>query len=89
MAGITVRSLDDDVKTRLRIQAVGPHRSTEEEARIILRDGVDDALDGPRDLARSIRHCSAPLSGVEPELPACASMCEPPDFPQAARDACH
>ena len=32
MASITIRNLDDDVKTRLRIRAAGRGRSMEEEA---------------------------------------------------------
>ena len=32
MASITIRNLDDDVKTRLRVRAAEHHRSMEEEA---------------------------------------------------------
>ena len=37
MASITIRNLDDGVKTRLRIRAAEHGRSMEEEARVILR----------------------------------------------------
>ena len=40
MASITIRNLDEDVKTRLRVQAAGNGRSMEEEVRLILRDAV-------------------------------------------------
>ena len=40
MASITIRNLDDDVKTRLRVRAADNGRSMEEEARLILRDAV-------------------------------------------------
>ena len=40
MASITIRNLDDDVKTRLRVRAADKGRSVEEEARLILRDAV-------------------------------------------------
>ena len=40
VASITIRNLDDDVKTRLRIRAAEHHRSMEEEARLILHDAV-------------------------------------------------
>ena len=40
MAGITIRHLDDDVKTRLGVRAGDNGRSTEEEARS-LRDVVE------------------------------------------------
>ena len=41
MASITIRNLDDDVKTRLRIRAAGYGRSMEEEVRLILREAVE------------------------------------------------
>ena len=41
MATITIRNLDEDVKTRLRVRAAKNQRSMEEEVRIILRDAVD------------------------------------------------
>ena len=37
MASITIRNLDDDVKSRLRVRAAGNDRSMEEEVRLILR----------------------------------------------------
>ena len=37
MATMTIRNLDDDVKTRLRIRAARHGRSMEEEARGLLR----------------------------------------------------
>lgn len=40
MASITVRNLDDDVKTRLRARATGNGRSLEEETRSILREAT-------------------------------------------------
>ena len=42
MASITIRNLDDDVKTRLRVRAAEHHRSMEEEARVLLREAVSD-----------------------------------------------
>ncbi|MCY4239362.1 MAG: plasmid stabilization protein [Rhodospirillaceae bacterium] len=80
MASITIRNLDDDVKTRLRVRAAEHHRSMEEEARIILGDAVNDRRAAPRDLAKFTRECFAPLGGVELELPARVAMREPPDF---------
>lgn len=40
MASITIRNLDDAIKTRLRIQAVEHGRSMEEEAREILKQAL-------------------------------------------------
>lgn len=80
MASITVRNLDEDVKTRLRVRAAEHNRSMEEEVRIILRNAVDDGRGGPRDLAKFTRECFAPLGGVELQLPPRGPMREPPDF---------
>ena len=80
MASITIRNLDNDVKTRLRMRAAEHGRSMEEEVRIILREAVSDAKAGPRNLAKFTRECFAPLGGVELELPPRGPMREPPDF---------
>lgn len=80
MANITIRNLDDEVKTRLRVRAAEHHRSMEEEARVILRDAVNDRRTAPRDLAKFTRECFALLGGVELELPVRVAMREPPDF---------
>ena len=80
MATITIRNLDDDVKTRLRVRAAAHHRSMEEEVRIILGDAVKDCRTGPRDLAKFTRECFASLGGVELGLPQRGPMREPPDF---------
>ncbi|MCY4497607.1 MAG: plasmid stabilization protein [Rhodospirillaceae bacterium] len=68
MASITIRNLDDDVKTRLRVRAADNGRSMEEEARLILRDAVGRRKP-PRNLANAIRARIAPLGGVDLELP--------------------
>ena len=80
MASITIRNLDDDVKTRLRVRAAEHHRSMEEEVRIILRDAVNGRHLGPRNLATFTRECFASLGGVELELRRRGPMREPPDF---------
>lgn len=79
MASITIRYLDDDVKTRLRVRSSANGRSMEEEARVILREAVGREPE-PENLARFIRECFAPYGGVELELPAREPMREPPDF---------
>ena len=81
MASITIRNLDDDVKTRLRIQAAGHGRSMEEEARVILRNAVEHKA-APRNLASAIRARIEPLGGVDLELPPREPMRAPPDFDQ-------
>ena len=79
MASITIRNLDDEVKTRLRMQAAGNGRSMEEEARLILREAVRRKT-GPTNLASAIRARFAPLGGVELELPPREPAREPPRF---------
>ena len=79
MASITIRNLDDDVKTRLRMRAAENHRSMEEEARLILRDAVG-RRPSAENLAEAIRARIAPLGGVDLELPPRGPMREPPTF---------
>lgn len=79
MASITIRNLDDDVKTRLRVRAAEHHRSMEEEARLILRDAVG-RKPGTQNLAEAIRARIAPLGGVDLELPPREPGREPPSF---------
>lgn len=42
MATITIRNLEDSIKKRLRIRAATHNRSMEEEARLILRDVLEN-----------------------------------------------
>ena len=79
MASITIRNLDNEVKTRLRIQAAAHGRSMEEEARVILRGAVE-RQGGPANLASAIRARFAPLGGVELDIPPRSPMREPPRF---------
>ena len=79
MASITIRNLDDGVKTRLRVRAAANHRSMEEEARLILREAVDKPA-SPVNLGEAIHRRFAALGGVELDLPSRESMPEPPRF---------
>jgi plasmid stability protein len=79
MASITIRNLDDDVKTQLRTRAAGNGHSMEEEARLILREAVSREAE-PENLAAFIHECFAPYGGVELELPPRGPMREPPRF---------
>jgi plasmid stability protein len=54
MASITIRNLDDDLKSRLRIEAAIHHRSMEEQARVILRTALNHPA-GQRGLGSRIR----------------------------------
>ena len=79
MASITIRKLDDEVKSRLRVRAAENGRSMEEEARVILREAVGEEPE-PKNLATFIRECFAPYGGVDLELPPREPMREPPKF---------
>ena len=79
MASITIRNLDDDVKTRLRVRAAGNGRSMEDEARLILGDAVGAEVER-RDVASIIRSYFGPANGVDLELPLRGSSREPPSF---------
>jgi len=79
MASITIRNLDDGVKTRLRVQAAEHGRSMEEEARVILHEAVG-RKPGPENLASIIRARFGPSRGVDLELPPREPAREPPRF---------
>ena len=79
MASITIRNLDDNVKTRLRVRAAEHHRSMEEEARLILRDAVVRKADS-RNLASIMRSHFGPDNGMDLDLPLREPGREPPSF---------
>lgn len=80
MASITIRNLDDDVKTRLRKRAAEHGRSMEEEARLILADAVEREAPPARGLGTAIHELFKPFGGVELEMPLREPMREPPRF---------
>ncbi len=79
MASITIRNLDDDVKTGLRVRAAGNGRSMEEEARLILGDAVGAGAE-TGDIVSIIRSYCGPTNGVDLELPPRGGTREPPSF---------
>jgi plasmid stability protein len=78
MASITIRRLDDAVKTKLRLRAAGHGRSMEEEARQILKAGLTAKRLPRLNLAESIRRHVEPLGGVELALPPREAVRRPP-----------
>ena len=80
MASITIRNLDDTLKSRLRIQAAVHGRSMEDEARDILRSALNREPTRKGSLAASIRARFAPLGGVELPVAAREPMRAPPSF---------
>ena len=81
MATLTVRNIDDDLKTRLRIQAARHGRSMEAEAREILRQGVEATGTAETVAARFGRNFG-PEHGLDldPLLPERTPVREPPGF---------
>jgi antitoxin FitA len=82
MAAITIRQLDENIKSRLRIRAAHHGRSMEEEVREILRSALGAAPPVKGNLAERIRRRFAPFGGVELKLPRQDAIRKPPDFTQ-------
>ena len=80
MASITIRNLDNDVKTRLRKRAAGHGRSMEEEARQILADAVEREEPPAKGLGTALYELFKPFGGVELEIPPREPMRELPRF---------
>ena len=81
MASITIRRLDDDLKSRLRGRAAHRGHSMEEEVREILRAAVaEEPLSKREGVGTDIRRIVAPLGGVELDIPSRLAEREPPDF---------
>ncbi len=80
MASITIRDLDDALKSRLRVQAAFHGRSMEEEARDILRSALNREPARQGNLATAIRARFAPLGGVEMPSTPREPMRAPPTF---------
>jgi len=78
VASITIRNLDPQIKSRLRIRAAQHNRSMEEEVRSILRVTLAEASGPSQNLAEAIRRRFEPLGGVELRLPSREPMREPP-----------
>jgi len=77
---MTIRNIDDAIKTRLRLRAALNGRSMEEEAREILRAALSREVPPPRNLADAIRDRFGALHGVDlPDVPR-DSIRPPVDF---------
>jgi antitoxin FitA len=71
MATLTIRNLDDELKSRLRIRAARHDHSMEEEARSILRGVLSDSedLEGSTGIGTRIRNRLRGVGGVDLNLP--------------------
>jgi antitoxin FitA len=80
MASITIRNLEEILKSRLRVQAAQHGRSMEDEARHILRAALAAEVGGPTNLFDAIRRRIASLGGVDLDIPRVGMMREAPRF---------
>jgi plasmid stability protein len=78
MSVLTVRNLDDDLKTRLRVRAAQHGRSMEAEAREILRESLADQHG--RDVGSWIHDRFDGLGLDEVELPSRTELPRAPDL---------
>jgi len=77
MASMTIRDIDEKLKSRLRIQAARNGRSMEDEARDILRSALNVEPTQSRGLVEAIRARVESVGGVELEIAAREPMREP------------
>jgi len=69
VTSITIRNLDDSLKSRLRIQAAVHGRSMEDEARDILRSSLNQEPQEPKNIGTAINAMFKPFGGLElPEV---------------------
>jgi plasmid stability protein len=80
MASITIRRMDEGLKSKLRMRAARHGRSMQEEAREILSLGLSTDSAPIQNLATAIREIFEPLGGVELEIPPREMPRRPPDF---------
>ena len=93
MGTLTIRNLDDPLKSRLRLRAAARNRSMEEEARQILRAALQEPVAPAQDLGTRIRARFTALGDVQLAVESREPVRHPPDFsgppaaPSAARKA--
>lgn len=88
MGTLTIRNLEDPLKSRLRLRAAARNRSMEEEARQILRAALQENVAPTEDLGSRIRSRFAELGDIQLALEPREPPNEPPrfeDLPRATR----
>lgn len=78
MATLTIRNLEDQLKSRLRMRAAARNRSMEEEARQILRAALQEPVTAAPDLGSRIRTRFAGLGDVQLAIEAREPLRAPP-----------
>ena len=77
MANMTIRDIDDELKSRLRFQAARHGRSMEDEARDILRIALSVEPTQTGGLVQAIRARVEPFGGAELKIATREEMREP------------
>jgi plasmid stability protein len=80
LGAITIRSLEEALKTRLRVRAAENNRSMEEEARQILRAALGGSQADASDLVTRMRARLVGVGDIELRIPPREPMRDPPDF---------
>jgi plasmid stability protein len=83
MATLTIRNLEEPLKTRLRVRAAARNRSMEEEARQILRAALQEPGLSTPDLGTRIRARFAALGDVQLPVEARDAVRSPPAFDES------
>ena len=86
MASITVRSLDEELKRRLRIRAAENGRSMEQEAREILRAALDHEVAPAKNLGTAIHKLFKPFGHTELDISPREAMREFLPFDETSDD---
>ncbi|HZT56770.1 MAG TPA: plasmid stabilization protein [Burkholderiaceae bacterium] len=83
MATLTIRNLEDALKSRLRLRAAARNRSMEDEVRHILRAALQEPAAPASDLGTRIRARFAGLGDVQLPVTAREPVRPPPLFDAA------
>jgi len=80
VASLTIRNLEESLKSRLRIQAATHGRSMEDEARVLLRASLSQEDRETKGLGSAIHALFRPLGGFDEVAPSREPMRAPPSF---------
>jgi plasmid stability protein len=80
MPSLTIRHIEESLKSRLRVRAAAHGRSMEEEAHAILRAAFASETREEKGLGSAINALFRPLGGADLEQHPKESIREPPQF---------
>jgi plasmid stability protein len=80
MASLTIRNLEESLKSRLRVRAATNGRSMEDEVRVLLRAVLSQEDHEAKGLGTAIRALFHPFGGFDEVPPAREPMRAPPNF---------